>query len=424
MFFNLNYLVMSGRKYLITVLSKPGSQRVSHLYLFLTFLKVGSIAWGGFMALIAVIEKQLVEKDKVIKGEMILDGISLASVLPGPTAFNVVTYVGYQLRGITGALISMTGVLLPSFLLVLLLSAGYAEYGGLPVFNSFFMGLIPAITAVVLSVAVTMVQKQVKDYKQMIICILAATALIFFHAFYITILIILVSGFFGYLLYKVPGKEVNTDNRTEENVNNRRIFIFGIPVLIIIVATVLILYFLFPGSSEKIKLLQSIFLTFSGMSITLFGGGYVMIPAMQQIVVESLHWLSNKEFTDAIAMGQITPGPILISATFIGYKMAGFWGALVATIGIFVPPGFIIMIFSGLLNRIRNSSAVNSIFKGMRPAITGMIISATFSIGKGAVYAWPSLAIFLIIFVVLLKFKVNVVYLIPLAGIAGIIFFK
>lgn len=415
---------MSGHKNLIPVFSNPGNQNISLFYLFVTFLKVGSIAWGGFMALIAVIQKQLVEKDKVIKEEMILDGISLASVLPGPLAFNVVTYVGYQLRGITGALVSMTGVLLPSFLMVLLLSVGYAEYGELPVFNRFFMGIVPAITAVVLSVAVTMVQKQVKDYKQMIICVLAASALIFFHAFYITLLIILVSGFFGYLLYKVPGKVAETDERMELTVNYRKIVIICFSALIVLLGTGLIFYFLFPGNSERIKLLQSIFLTFSGLSVTLFGGGYVMIPAMQQVIVDSLHWLSNKEFTDAIAMGQITPGPILISATFIGFKMAGFWGALVATIGIFFPPGLIIIVFSGLLNRIRNSSTVNSIFKGMRPAITGMIISATFSIGKGAVYAWPSLAIFLIIFGVLLKFKLNVVYLIPLAGIAGIIFFK
>ncbi len=395
--------------------------KISLKYLFFTFLKIGSVSWGGFMALIAVVEKQLVEKDKIIQHEMILDGISLASVLPGPVAFNVVTYVGYRLRGLKGALVSMAAILLPSFLLILMLATVYTKYGELPVFSRFFLGVLPAITAVVLSVAITMIQKQVKDYKQIIICVLAGITLIVLHAFYATIFVIFISGLIGYLLYHVSDKKPVIRNKTNNSVDYKRIAFIVSIFLLLLLGTGLLALFLTPSDKHEYKILQTIFLTFSGMSVTLFGGGYVIIPAMQQIIVDGLHWLTINEFSDAIAMGQITPGPILISATFIGFHLAGFWGACVATVAIFLPPGIIMIIFSGLLEKIKVSNAINSIFKGMRPAIIGMIISAAFSIGKGAAYQWPSAVIFLTVFILLVKFKFNVVYLIPLAGIVGVI---
>ena len=159
------------------------------------------------------------------------------------------------------------------------------------------------------------------------------------------------------------------------------------------------------------------------MSVTLFGGGYVIIPAMQQIIVDGFHWLTINQFSDAIAMGQITPGPIFISATAIGYHVAGLLGACVATVSIFLPPGIIMIIFSGFIGKIKSSIKINAVFKGMRPAIIGMIFSAAFTMGKGAAFVWPSAFIFLTVFVLLIKFKLSVVYLIPLSGLAGVLLF-
>jgi len=397
--------------------------KISLGYLFLTFLKIGSISWGGFMALIAVVQKQLVDKDKIIREEMILDGISLASVLPGPVAFNVVTYLGYQLRGLKGALVSMIGILLPSFILILILAIGYSKYGELPVFGKFFLGILPAITAVVLSVAVSMVQKQIKDYKQVIICVLAGITLLLVHAFYGTLLVIFASGLLGYFLYFDSERKVPTNLTNGLPLNFKSIAFFTAVFAFLGLGLWGLTIFIDAETLSRIKLLQTIFLTFSGMSVTLFGGGYVIIPAIQQVIVNGLHWLTINEFSDAIAMGQITPGPILISATFIGYHVAGFLGACVATVAIFFPPGIVMIIFSGFLDRIKNSTAITAIFKGMRPAIIGMIISSAVNIGKGAVLAWPSVAIFLVVFGLLLKFRVNIVYLIPLSGLAGILLF-
>ena len=172
---------------------------------------------------------------------------------------------------------------------------------------------------------------------------------------------------------------------------------------------------------STVKRMRSIALTFSGLSITLFGGGYVVIPAMQEIFVDNLKWLTSKEFADGIALGQVTPGPIYISAAFIGYKVHGFLGALIATVSVFLPAGLIMIISSKFLNFFKNSSLVKAVFKGLRPAVIGMIFSAAVTIGKGIDLSWITVVIFLLVLVLSVKFKVNVVYLIPASGIIGLL---
>ncbi len=138
--------------------------------------------------------------------------------------------------------------------------------------------------------------------------------------------------------------------------------------------------------------IRKLMVAFSGMSLTLFGGGYVFIPAIQETVVQNLHWLSVREFTDGIAIGQITPGPILISATFIGYKVAGFWGALIATIAIFLPSGVLMIAGAHFLDKFKRSNLVTSIFMGLRPAVIGMIFAASFTIGHSIEINWQSIS--------------------------------
>lgn len=394
---------------------------ISLSYLFFSFLKIGSISWGGFMALISVIRKQMVEKDQTVRDETILDGISLASVLPGPLAFNIVAYLGYTLRGVQGALISMLAIILPSFFMILALASVYTTYGQLPFFRHFFAGILPAVAAVIISVAVDMFKKQVKDVKQGALCVLACFSLIFFHSFWITLLIIVIGAMAGILFYKEAGIKTEVEENGKTHFFNRSLWIYvGLGTL------VLILIFL-PSlleTSERYQLLRTIFLAFSGMSLTLFGGGYVIIPAMQQVIVDGFHWLNNTEFADAIAMGQITPGPIFISATFIGYRIAGLSGALVATLAIFFPPAFVMVSLSKFLEKIKKSIVIVAAFKGMRPAIIGMIFSAAWNIGKGASVSWPTPFIFLLVLLLLIRYKSQAVYLIPLSGLAGIVFYS
>jgi chromate transporter len=317
----------------------------------------------------------------------------------------------------------MLATILPGFLLISLLGAVYARFGELKLLNNFFLGVLPAIVAVILSVAISMAQKQVKDYKQMVICIIAAIGLLTIHSFFATLGVIAASAFTGYLLYRKPdpGQQAITSQKFSNN-KKRYIIYFSIS-LILFLLLMLAARFYQLNTQDWYKLNRTIFFTFSGMSLTLFGGGYVIIPAMQQVIVDGFHWMTTKEFADAIAMGQITPGPVILTATFVGYKVAGFLGACTATLAIFLPPGLLMLILSGFLNRIRSSHFINALFSGMRPAIIGMIFSAAVTVGKGAEMVWPSALIFLTVLILLLKYKVNVLYMIPTAGIAGMLLF-
>ncbi|HLQ26632.1 MAG TPA: chromate transporter [Acidiferrobacterales bacterium] len=168
---------------------------------------------------------------------------------------------------------------------------------------------------------------------------------------------------------------------------------------------------------------MKLFLTFAGMSVLLFGGGFVFIPLIQQIVVNEQAWVTRQEFIDAIALGQITPGPILISAAFIGYKITGLFGAAVATVGIFLPPALLMLLSTHFLIRVRKSAVVQAVLRGIRPAVTGMIAYAAWSIGTIAVSNWLSAVIFIAALIPLLRFRIDVTWIIPLSGIMGLLFY-
>lgn len=394
-------------------------------FLFLSFLKIGATSWGGFMALISVIQKELIEKKEVIKDKIIFDGVSLAMVLPGPIAFNVVVYIGYYLKGVKGAIVSMLGILLPSFIFMLILSYLYIEYGQLPELENFFKGVLPAVVAIIVSVAINMARKNIKDAKQVVICVLAIGALLLVKSIFITFIIIVGGALLGYILYHNTIEENEKENLTTKKTKNVKPLIYSFVVIVsFIVLAWLLTFFLPPTAVEELSVQKELMLTLSTISVTLFGGGYVIIPIMQEIIVNGLQWLSEKEFIDAIAMGQLTPGPIFISATFIGFKVGGFMGAVTATLAIFVPPGIIMIIFSEFFSQIRNSKFIRAAFKGLRPAVIGMIFTAAFTISMGISFSWFALAVFLIVLIASLKFKIDVVYLIPLSGITGLLFFN
>jgi chromate transporter len=394
-------------------------------YLFFTFLKIGSTSWGGFMALISVVQKQLVEKDKKIEAEILLEGISLASVLPGPMAFNVVTFVGFKLKGFRGALVSMAGIILPSFLLMLLLSFLYIKYGDIPSFNHFFEGILPAVAAIILSVSIGMAKKNISGTSQILIALAAALVIIFFKSYIATLIVMVVSGTAGYVIYYKQAAADQKETQITKITGESHKISFLLPSLILICFVLIFLfpYILPPEFTSDAFLNQKLMFTFSGMSLSLFGGGYVVIPAMQQVVVTSMNWLNNKEFADAIAMGQITPGPIFISATFIGYKVAGFWGALTATISIFLPPGLLMIVFARFFDQIRTSAVVLAIFKGLRPAIIGMIAAAAFSIMASHELSIKTGLLFLVFLILAIRYKADPVFLIPGAGIIGLLIF-
>jgi chromate transporter len=170
----------------------------------------------------------------------------------------------------------------------------------------------------------------------------------------------------------------------------------------------------------KSWLVLKLFTTFAVMSLTLFGSGYVFIPIIQKLVVNSQGWVTNKEFIDGLVISQITPGPILITAAFIGYKVAGFLGALSATIGMFLPPALVMLVGMYFLDSIKHSAVVQSALRGVRPAVVGMITAAAFVVGSTVPHYWVSAIIFTAALVAILRFRVEVALIIPVAGLAGL----
>lgn len=390
-------------------------ERISLWALFTLFLRIGSTAFGGFMALIAVVENHIVERRKLLSHEDMLDGVSLATVLPGPVAVNTVAYVGHRLRGVPGALACTIGVVLPSFLLMLALSVAYFAWGQLPVVSKLFMGFMPAVTAIILVAAWNMGRKSIQRIEEALITLVAAVLMIWHGSFAVSLAIIAGSGIAGWLLFRGKAVAPIIVDKSEPKTARKDTRLLGISVAPLVLTI--------PFWSTNIAMLGKLFMTFAGMSIFLFGGGYVFIPLIQHTVVESNAWLTQKEFVDAIAMSQIMPGPIVLSTVFIGYKLAGFFGALVATIGIFLPPAILMIVASQAMSRIKQSALIKAVLRGIRPAVIGMIIAAVIAVGMTAQMHWASLLIFAAALLAQIKFKLDVVWIIPAAGFIGLLLY-
>ncbi|NER81536.1 MAG: chromate efflux transporter [Leptolyngbya sp. SIO1D8] len=401
-------------------------------YLFWTFLKIGSTAFGGFMSLVSVVENFVVQRRKLITHEDMLDGISLAAVLPGPMAANVIAYVGYRIRGLWGAVATTVGSLLPSYLILLIFSIYAKRFESIPVVEKTFMAFIPAMVAIILVAAWRMGKKTIKsvrNWRAISIALTSGLLLRFVGGFYTTLLIVLGAGILGYFWYHESVK-AQASSEAEQNTEPKSSFSKGDIITSFVFLSCFLILYVVPLPFISDDSLARLFITFSGMSLLLFGSGYVFIPMIQELVVNTYGWISQPEFTNAIALGQLTPGPILISAAAIGYSVKGVLGSLIATFGIFFPPAMLMLTCSHLLERIKQSTLIQAALKGVRPAVVGLIFAA------GLAFAQPALAlnqplitylvtgiIFLGSMLALLKWKAEVVLIIPIAGVFGILFY-
>lgn len=405
--------------------SEAVSATASLPYIFWTFLKVGSTAFGGFMALISVVENLVVQRRKLLTHEDMLDGISLATILPGPVAANVVAYVGYRIGGIWGAVASEVSVLLPSYVLIVAFTIFYLQAGEIPAVDRAFAGFVPAMVAIILTAAWRMSKKTIKSFKNwrgIALALASGLLLTFVGGFYITLVIVLGSGILGYIWYH-EGAPRTISDPTQENAPPAKSDFSKLDLIasFAVLAIFLLLYLLpLPFANDS---LARLFTTFAGMSLLLFGSGYVFIPLIQDLVVNQYGWVTQSEFTNAIALGQVTPGPILISAAFIGYAVKGILGSLVATVAIFFPPAMLMITCSHLLQQIRQSSVIQAALKGIRPAVIGLIFTAGLVFIQTAQMHWATLLIFTAAMVAMLRFRVDVIAVIPVAGVLGLLLY-
>jgi chromate transporter len=409
---------------IINELDRDSSKdRVPLLLLAWTFLRIGATAFGGFMALVSVVRNIVVERKKLLRDEELMDGISLATILPGPVAINVVAYVGYKLRGGIGAVVCATAVILPSFVLLVGFSIAYLEWGQLPVVDKAVAGFVPAVAAIILNAAWGMRKQALAGVPEILIAVVAGGLMVTVGGFYLTLGIVIGSGLLGLVLFAgVPpsGNGAATPKPRSGPAKAEGGWAWGLAVAVLL-GFLLLFLIPIPGLSRYPG--ADLFVTFSGMSLILFGGGFVFIPLIQSIVVEGLQWVSQTEFASAIALGQITPGPILISAAFIGYKVHGLLGAFVATFAIFFPPALLMVTASRALEKINHSPIIQRSLRGIRAAVLGLIASAALVVGQTAQAHWASAAILAATLIALIRFRVEVALIIPAAGLAGLILF-
>ncbi len=395
---------------------------ISVATLFWIFFRIACTSFGGFMAMISVVQNVVVERKKLMRHEEMLDGISLASLLPGPVAVNLVVYVGYRLRGALGALVSGLAAVLPSFVFIVVLSLAYFRWGQIPAVGKLFMGFIPAVTAIIVAAAWNMGRKSVAGWRELALAVAAAVALLGIGGFFSTLGIILVAGMIGSLMFrprttadaavmrtlKTPKAD---SSKTSGSVLKTHLLLLGASPVVGVA----------PFFTIEPGLVAKIFLTFSAMSLMLFGGAYVFIPLIQEIVVAGHGWVTQQEFIDAVALGQITPGPILVSAAFVGLKVAGFAGAMAATLGIYLPSALLMVGSSRGLERMRHAIAIQAALRGIRPAVVGMIFAAAVTVGRSAPPVWISVALFAVTLYALMRWRVEAVWVVPPAGLLGML---
>ena len=388
-------------------------KKISYFSLFLTFLKTGSISFGGYMMLISMIRYEFSIRKKIIKKKKIIDAITMASFLPGPMAINVASYIGFILKGWKGAVVSFVAVLLPSFFIMVIFTHLYINSKNIPGFSSFFNGVMPVVAAVIFSVAYGFYNDSKDKTLSILLSILSFTLTSLIKGYISIILPLLVCGGLN-LLYN--------GDKIKKITNPKKAFIRVKGIIIASLVMTILLVFLntAPIDSTNFNLSK----VFANISLTLFGGGYVFIPYLDKIIVEQLGWLTQREFIDSIAMGQITPGPILITATFIGYKMNGLLGAFLATLSIFLPSSVVIIFFSRVYYFIKKNSTVKLIINGFKIGIIGLICYSGYVImfkQQDDINLYSIIACILT-FIFLNKIKIHPIFLIIAAGLIGFFF--
>ena len=402
--------------------------------LFLSFFKIGLVGFGGGVAVLAQIRTLTVRKRHWLTDSEFAEALALAQSLPGTSAGNSVTYIGVRLRGWRGAAAAMTGFILPSMLMMIALAIMYKHVHNFPGSERFFHGLNGAVVALILVTAWRMGKNIMTERWQWVLAVLAFLAVAILDA---TVLeVVFVAGLIGIYIDSFGEKQLQRWRGLRTIVARRRARIRTrlakqrrsreqLPLRDEFeeepeeTTTFRSIGFLALGMPlvAKLGLLLTLSAIFLRMGSVTFGGGLVMVPLIESEVVNTHHWLTHQEFADAFALGQITPGPVLITATFVGYRVAGTLGALVATISIFLPAFLMTIAAASSLRRFRNNEQVQSFLRGIAPAVIGLLVAAALSVGRAGIHSWVGLSIMILAMFTFIRFRPNAFWVIFGAGL-------
>lgn len=330
-----------------------------------SFLRVGATGFGGGMAIIALIEQEIVRKLRSMSAEDFVAGVALSQFL-GAFPVNTAVFVGYRLFGLMGAFLSAGVFLLPSVVLVVILSAIYFHLHAIPALSSLVAGLTPVVIALIMNAAWSMGRKVMRTWQEMSI---SAAALVAGVLQVPPVWILLLAGALGLFIGDGAAEQTAVLSKKAETSSQHSMQVL-LPFL------------------GKVPFLSW---TFLKTGLLFFGGGFVLIPLLRSEIVSQLGWLTEKEFLDGIAISSLTPGPIAVIATFVGYKQGGVGGAIASTAALFLPGTLLMIWISRGYVRFRGSTFLHRILTGVNPGTVGLIVSAAVLLGKQSLVSWPAI---------------------------------
>lgn len=357
------------------------------------FLKLGMAGFGGPIALAGYMQRDLVEREHWFTSEEYLDGLAFSQLSPGPLAAQLAMYLGFVRGGIAGATLVGAVFILPSFLMVFALAAAYVKFGGLTWMSASFYGIGAAVIAIIARSALKLVKTAIKKDKLLwgiFLALLISTALTEREIVWL----FLAGGLLSLMVKSAPR-------------------LAGAKASCLIA--------LGGGSLAWNSTFMQLLLFFTKASLFVFGSGLAIVPFLHGGVVQEHHWLTERQFIDAVAVAMITPGPVVITVAFIGYLVGGASGAAAAALGVFLPVYLVVVVFGPQYKKFAGNPQLRAFVQGVTAAATGAIAGAVIVLARRSITDIPTVAIAAVSLGLLLKWKIPEPLLILAAGIAGVL---
>jgi len=366
----------------------------------LSFLRLGATAFGGPAAHIALMEEEFVRRRGWVSHADFLDMLGASNLVPGPSSTEMAIHIGHQRAGWKGLVVAGVCFILPAMLIVMACAWAYARFGSLPQVQSVLYGVKPVIIAVMLQALWVLGRTAIKNSFLLTVGLVGTTAGI---AGENVLAILLTAGLVTVLQTWI--KERRLSSNLLAIPMPTKSLIAAIPVL---------------AAAVPISL-SALFLVFLKFGAVIFGSGYVLLAFLQADLVDRLHWLTRAQLLDAVAVGQVTPGPVFTTATFIGYLLGGVRGAVVATAGVFLPGFLFVAASRPLIPRIRRSEIAGAFLDGVNVGAVALMIAVTWQLSRAALVDFPTVAIAALSAVVLIYFRINSAWLVFAGGLIGLI---
>ena len=378
---------------------KPAKGSVGEVAM--VFLKLGTIAFGGPAAHIAMMHEEISRRRGWVSEERFLDLLGAANLIPGPSSTELAIYLGYERAGWKGLVLGGVCFILPAMLMVLAIAWAYARYGATPQANWLLYGIKPVIVAIIVQALWGLLKTAVKGP------LLAGTGIL--------VLALYLIGFSPVVLIFGSGLFVALVQNGWRFFRKQKITGASVVLLSSIGASGAV-----AGMVQVPFSLPTLFVTFLKLGSVVFGSGYVLLAFLRNDFVHRLGWLTDQQILDAVAVGQFTPGPVFTTATFIGYVVGGVPGAILATVGIFLPSFVFVAAVFPLVGMLRHSSWAGGFLDGVNVAALGLMARVTWQLGRAAVVDWVTAVVVLASAVLVFRFKINSAWLVLGGGVVGL----